>query len=102
MTIEGRPDKDWQKEYYNQRRDRLADCVGDYITCENTDARQCYEEMLTEIDGWIKYYRAGLDKATALKSLLMGNRDVSLDFPHWPSEMTSKEFIQENSIPDRY
>ena len=91
MTIEGRPDftKDWQQEFYNQRRDRLADAVGEYITCDNTDARQCYEEMLAEIDAWIKYYRTGLDKATALKSLIMGNRDVSL------------EFLVEN-VPDRY
>lgn len=91
MTIEGRPDftKDWQQEFYNQRRDRLADTIGDYLTCESTDARQCYEEMLAEIDGWIDYHKKFLSKATALKSLVMGNRDVSL------------EFLTE-SIPDRY
>ena len=34
--------KDWNQEYYNQRRDRLADAVGDYLTCDSTSARQCY------------------------------------------------------------
>ena len=102
MTIEGRPEKDWNQEYYNQRRDRLADTVGDYLTCDSTSARQCYEEMLAEIDGWIKHHREGMNKAQALKNLLMGHRDVSMDFPHWPGEVTSKQFLQENTIPDRY
>lgn len=104
MTIEGRPDftKDWQQEFYNQRRDRLADAVGEYITCDNTDARQCYEEILAEIDAWVKYYSTGMKKATALKELLLGHRDVSMDFPHWPGEVTNKQFIQENKISERY
>ena len=76
MTIEGRPQSEWDKLFYNQRRDRLADTVADYLTCESTDARQCYEEILAEVDSWIKYHRKGMEKATALKSLLMGNREV--------------------------
>lgn len=103
MSIEETPFiKNLEQEYYNQRRDRLADIVGDYITCENTNARQCYEDMLAEVDGWIKYYSTGMKKATALKTLLMGERDVTMDFPHWPGEVTSKQFLQENPIPDRY
>lgn len=76
MTIEGRPQSDWDKEYYNQRRDRLADSVSDYLTCDSTDARQCYEEILAEVDGWIDHHRKGMEKANTLKSLLMGNREV--------------------------
>ena len=102
MTIEARPQKDWMETYYNQRRDRLADAVGDYLTCDATSARQCYEEMLAEVDGWIKHHRQHLSKAQALKNLLMGHRDVNMDFPHWPGEVTEKQFLQENTIPDRY
>ena len=102
MTIEGRPEKDWNQAYYNQRRDRLADTVGDYLTCDSTSARQCYEEMLAEVDGWIKHHREGMNKAQELKNLRMGHRDVNMDFPHWPGEETEKQFLQENTIPDRY
>ena len=87
--------KDWSKEYYNQRRDRLADAVGDYLTCDDTSARQCYEEMLAEVDGWIKHHRQHLNKAQALKDLLMGERNANIEFP-------TKQFLQENTIPDRY
>ena len=102
MTIEARPQKDWMETYYNQRRDRLADAVGDYLTCDATSARQCYEEMLAEVDGWIKHHRQHLNKAQALKDLLMGERNANMDFPHWPGEVTEKQFLQENTIPDRY
>ncbi|AMO43055.1 hypothetical protein R1080702_046 [Cyanophage S-RIM32] len=76
MTIEGRPQSEWDKMFYNQRRDSLADTVADYLTCESTDARQCYEEILAEVESWILHHRKGMEKATALKSLLMGNREV--------------------------
>ncbi|MEK9894740.1 MAG: hypothetical protein VW454_07235 [Pelagibacteraceae bacterium] len=102
MTTEARPQKDWMEAYYNQRRDRLADAVGDYLTCDDTSARQCYEEMLAEVDGWIKHHRQHLNKAQALKDLLMGERNANMDFPHWPGEVTTKQFLQEDTIPDRY
>lgn len=95
MTIEGRPQFDWDKEYYDQRRDRLADSVSDYLSCESTDARQCYEDILAEVGSWIDHHRKGMEKATALKELLMGHRDVSMDFPHWPGEVTNKQFLTE-------
>ena len=62
---------DIEETYYNQRRDRLADAVGDYLTCDDTSARQCYEEMLAEVDGWINHHRQHLNKAQALKDLLI-------------------------------
>lgn len=89
MTTEARPQKDWMETYYNQRRDRLADAVGDYLTCDDTSARQCYEEMLAEVDGWINHHRQHLNKAQALKDLLMGENDVTIDFP------SNKQFLTE-------
>ena len=89
MNIDGRTQEEWNKEYYNQRRDRLADAVGDYLTCDATSARQCYEEMLAEVDGWIDHHRLQMKKAQALKYLLMGENDVTIDFP------SNKQFLTE-------
>lgn len=76
MTIEGKPkmQTDGWEGFYNARRDRLADIIGDYISCESSDARQCYEEILAEIEGWISYHQKFLNKATALKALIQGER----------------------------
>jgi hypothetical protein len=60
--------------YEKQRRDRLAEAVGDYLTCEDTDARRCYEEMLAEVDSWVEYHQKYMEKALALKRLLLGER----------------------------
>ena len=99
FVIEGRPKtkEDWDQTYYNQRRDRLADSVADYLTCDSTDARQCYEEILSEVDSWIQYHRKGMDKATTLKSLLMGNREFEFDtsLDHITGMKTDRIFIQE-------
>ena len=99
FVIEGRPKtkEDWDQTYYNQRRDRLADSVADYLTCDSTDARQCYEEILSEVDSWIKYHRKGMEKATALKSLLMGHREFEFDTSsdYITGLKTDRIFIQE-------
>ena len=81
--------------YEQQRRDRLSDIVGDYLTCEKTEARACYEEILSEVDGWIEYHKKFLDKAVNLKELLLGHRPIDL------SNINNKEFLQE-TIPERY
>ena len=98
FVIEGRPDMtqdDWNKKFYNQRRDRLADSVADYLTCDSTDARQCYEEILAEVDSWVEHHRKGMEKAIALKSLLLGHREV--DFA---DEIAQK--WQYDKLPERF
>lgn len=80
MTIEGRPPfADLNKTYAAQRKDRMGDCIGDYLTDDEVSPRQCYEEMLSEIQTWIDYHKKQLDRATALKSLMLGNREFDLD-----------------------
>jgi len=81
MTIEGRPDIQvsdnyWQKEYETQRKDRMQDCIDDYLQDEKVSSRRAYEEMLSCIQDVIDYHRKGMEKATVLKSLMMGNREV--------------------------
>ena len=64
------------ESYENQRRDRLADAIGDYLTDESVDARQAYEEILAEVQGWVKYHEKFLVKAQNLYALLQGERPV--------------------------
>lgn len=78
--IEGRPesknsDDYWDKMYAKQRKDRMQDCIDDYLNDDKVDARQAYEEMLSCIDDVINYHKKQYDKAVALKSLMFGYRE---------------------------
>ena len=66
-------------EYQKQRRDRMGDAIGDYLTDEECSSRQVYEEMLAEIQSWIDYHRKFLTKAEHLRDLMMGMRPVDFD-----------------------
>ena len=67
------------KTYEAQRKDRMGDAIGDYLTDEKVDARECYEDMLTEVQSWIDYHRKFLKKAETLKELMLGQRPGQLD-----------------------
>jgi len=62
--------------YAKQRRDRMGDAIGDYLTDESVDARQAYEEILTEVQFWIDYHKKFLVKAQNLYALMNGERPV--------------------------
>ena len=69
----------WSKEdvlktYAQQRRDRMGDAIGDYLTDEDIDARQAYEEMLAEVKVWVDYHQKFLVKAQNLYALMLGVR----------------------------
>lgn len=66
--------EDVLKTYAEQRRDRMADAIGDYLTDEDVDARRAYEEILAEVQTWIDYYKKNLEKAQALYNLMQGER----------------------------
>jgi len=65
--------------YAKQRRDRLGDVIGDYLTDEEIDARTAYEEILAEAKEWVDYHQTNLDKATEFYNLLLGHRSNDLD-----------------------
>lgn len=81
MTIEGRPNiqHDWDKEYAKQRKDRMQDAIDDYLQDDKVSARQTYEEMLSCVQDVIDYHKRQMDRAVALRSLMMGHREVNLD-----------------------
>jgi hypothetical protein len=64
------------KAYAQQRRDRMGDAIGDYLTDEDVDARQAYEEILAEVQTWIDYHQKFLVKAQNLYALMQGERPV--------------------------
>ena len=81
MTIEGRSWLGPDKTYEKQRKDRMGDAIGDYLTDEAVSSRQIYEEMLSEVQEWIDYHRKFLTKAEHLREYLMGNRPIDLETP---------------------
>ena len=65
--------------YSQQRKERMGDCIGDYLMDDDVDARQCYEEMLDEVNSQITYHRTQMRKAQQLKELMLGHRPIDLD-----------------------
>ena len=61
-----------------ERMNRLSEIVGDYLTDETLDARHTYEQILQEVNFWIKYHSDHADKARKLRNLLRGERDLTL------------------------
>ena len=81
--IEGRPelqnsDEFWKKMYSQQRKERMQDCIDDYLQDDEVDARRAYEEILSCVDDVINYHKKQYDKAVTLKSLLLGHRECDL------------------------
>ena len=66
--------EDVLKTYSEQRRDRMGDAIGDYLTDEDVDARRAYEEILAEVQTWIDYHQKFLIKAQNLYALMQGER----------------------------
>ena len=65
--------------YDKQRRCRLADVIGDYLTDEDCDARRFYEEMLSELNDWIDYHRRFARKGENMRELMMSGTALSFD-----------------------
>ena len=62
--------------YEKQRKDRVGDAIGDYLTDEQVDSRRVYEDILSEVQIWIDYHSKFLKKAEDLYALLKGERPV--------------------------
>jgi len=79
--IEGRPtmkdeDKYWQKQYAEQRKDRMQDAIDDYLQDDSVDARQTYEEILSCVQDVINYHKKEYAKAQELYDLMLGYRQI--------------------------
>ena len=79
MTIEGRPEMEhWQTQYAVQRKDRMGDAIGDYLSDDKVEARQAYEEILSEAIDWRDYHQKQLTKAQQFLDLIHPNRGESI------------------------
>ena len=72
MTIEGRPpmtNDDWKKRYAEQRKERLADAVHDYLDDCDTTILEFYNDLrdiITEMNTFHKTYAEKAEGALLL------------------------------------
>ena len=65
--------------YNKQRRDRLSEAVGDYLTDESTSPEQFYSDLKTEVQDWVDYYKKYYDKSSQVLSYITGRATVISD-----------------------
>ena len=65
----------WDDLYAKQRKNRMQDCIDDYLQDEAVEARRAYEEILSCVDDVRQYHKEQYDKANELYNLLLGNRN---------------------------
>lgn len=63
--------------YQKQRKDRLGDVIGDYLTDEDTTPAEFYIELKEEIQCWIDYHQKFLRKAQDVQALVNGHNLLS-------------------------
>ena len=68
-----------EQSYYNQRRDRLSDVVGDYLTDESLTAKDFYRDLMAEVQSWVDYHEKELKRASEAKSLLKGELECDVE-----------------------
>lgn len=62
-----------EDSYYNKRRDRLSDVVGDYLTDESLTAKDFYRDLMAEVQSWVDYHGKELKRAIEFKKLISTN-----------------------------
>ena len=104
MTIEGRPDLqvDYDKVYAKQRKDRMQDCIDDYLQDDSVDSRQTYEEMLACVQDVINYHKKALGRASELRNLMMGYRSADSldDYNHREYNLREAEYYNKRAELD--
>ena len=58
--------------YDKQRRDRLSEAVGDYLTDESISPGQFYSDLKKEVQDWVDYYKEYYDKSSQVLSYIQG------------------------------
>ena len=65
--------------YNKQRRDRLSDAVGDYLTDESMSPEQFYDDLKGEVQDWVEYYKKYHEKSSQVLSYITGKATVISD-----------------------
>jgi len=58
------------KKYAEQRRQRLDEAIGDYLNSDDTNPRQCYDELVSAIEDTIAYHDLHRSRAQTLLNLI--------------------------------
>ena len=58
--------------YDKQRRDRLSEAVGDYLTDESTSPEQFYSDLKKEVQDWVDYFKEYHEKSSQVLSYIQG------------------------------
>jgi len=58
--------------YKQDRKDRLTDIIGDYITDEETTAEELYQDIMSEVKSWLDYHENYVKKCSAVYLKLQG------------------------------
>ena len=74
FTIEGRPELnvDWEKQYRNQRKDRLTDAVHDYLDDKDTSILEFYNDLRDIIVEMNNHHKFFAEKAEGALLLVHG------------------------------
>ena len=78
-----------EDSYHNQRRDRLSDVVGDYLTDESLTAQDFYRDLMAEVQSWVDYHEKELKRTSEVKRLLEGKFEINTDVPDTISGISS-------------
>ena len=62
------------KTYDEQRRDRLADIVADYLSDDNIAAEKFCSELTQEVREWANYHKDQFDKANKILEQIDSNK----------------------------
>lgn len=94
MELEDRPFLGPDNTYEKQRQCRMQDAIDDYLNDEKVSPRQAYEEMLSCVQDVIDYHQKSLDRATGLKSFMLGHREFDLEdlAKKWQYDKLPKRF----------
>ena len=65
--------------YNKQRRDRLSEAVGDYLTDESTSPEQFYNDLKKEVQDWVDYFKKYHEKSSQVLSYITGKATVISD-----------------------
>ena len=63
--------------YDKQRRDRLSEAVGDYLTDESTSPEQFYNDLKKEVQDWVDYYKGFHEKSLQVLSYIQRESLIS-------------------------
>ena len=59
-----------EQSYYNDRRDRLADILTEYMTDGSVSAHDIHRDIMAELSGWVTTSSPFMEKAQLVKKLM--------------------------------